>query len=246
MRNPTKSYFICFTVRSGSSLLCQLLAETNLAGKPQEHFHHNVTPDNPAGDAIFDYAGYVQGLFDKWTTPNGVFGAKVGGGQWRDTIRRIRTIDGYQDKSPYDAIHDLFPNLHYIWLTRRNKIRQAVSHWMAIQSGRWGAFQSVSNPDPEYNFEAIDTLAQELLFREAVWADYFADNDIVPHVVVYEDYTQNTVETVRKVFDFLNIDLPDGFVIPEPKYQRLANSLSEDWVERYSKEKQESWWTTFY
>ncbi len=242
----TKSYFICFTVRSGSSLLCQLLAETQIAGTPQEHFHHNLGPDNPQGDDIPDYQEYIDGLFDQYTTPNGVYGAKVGGGQWKHLISRVKSMTGNQNKSSYDAIHDLFPDLHYIWLTRRNKVRQAVSHWMAIQSGRWGSQQSATNLEPEYNFNAIDSLAQELFIREAVWGDYFAQNKIVPHVVVYEDYIQNTTQAVEDILDFLNIDRPAGFTMPEPKHERLANSLSEEWVQRYRKEKQSEWWTTFY
>jgi len=242
----TKSYFICFTVRSGSSLLCQLLAETNLAGKPQEHFHHNITPENPQGDDIPDYAAYIDQLLDQWTTPNGVFGAKVGGGQWHHLTRHVRRIDGYANMPLSDAMAGLFPDLHYIWLTRRNKVRQAVSHWMAIQSGRWGSFHEATNPDPEYKFEAIDYLTQELVMREAVWADYFADYHIIPHIVVYEDFVQKKAETVRGIFDFLNIETADDFSVPEPKHTRLANSLSEEWVQRYRKEKQAEWWTTFY
>lgn len=243
---PSKTYFICFTVRSGSTLLCQLLAETNLAGKPQEHFHHNLSPDKPQGDVIPDYQAYIDGLFDQWTTPNGIWGAKIGGGQWNNFIRHVKSIDGNQDKSAHESLHQAFPNLQYIWLTRRNKIRQAVSHWMAITSGRWESYNPATNPEPEYKFEAIDYLAQELLFREAVWADYFAKHKITPHTIVYEDYVRDTDKTVRDIFDFLEIDVPEGFSVPQPRHERLANSLSEEWVQRYREEKQEKWWITFY
>lgn len=36
--NPTLSYLVCATPRSGSTLLCAALGDTELAGKPAEHF----------------------------------------------------------------------------------------------------------------------------------------------------------------------------------------------------------------
>ena len=38
MANEIKSYLICATPRSGSSLLCEALRNTGLAGKPDEYF----------------------------------------------------------------------------------------------------------------------------------------------------------------------------------------------------------------
>src|SRR4051812_29575810 len=38
MSTPTASYLICATPRSGSTLLCDLLARTGVAGAPEEYF----------------------------------------------------------------------------------------------------------------------------------------------------------------------------------------------------------------
>ena len=74
-----KSYFICFTVRSGSTMLCQLRSDTGLAGNPKEHFYHNISPDNPTGDEIADYQACLIRVLPEDTTSSGVFGSKVGG-----------------------------------------------------------------------------------------------------------------------------------------------------------------------
>lgn len=242
----TQSYFICFTVRSGSTLLCQLLTDTGLAGTPKEHLYHDIRPDNPQGESIPDYKAFLSNILTEDTTPNGVFGTKVGGGVWHDFIRRLRTIDNIMNKPLDEALNQLFPNLHYLWLTRRNKVRQAVSHWMAIQSGRWHSPNHASNPQPEYNFDAIDHLVQELVIREAVWGDYFATHHITPHVVVYEDFIQDKQQTIHNILDYLDIDRSESFTINAPTYQRLANDLSETWVQRYRAEKQQDWWATFW
>ena len=35
---PTDTYLICATQRSGSTLLCELLKQTGVAGRPEEYF----------------------------------------------------------------------------------------------------------------------------------------------------------------------------------------------------------------
>ena len=244
---PTlKSYFICFTVRSGSTVLCELLARTNIAGKPQEHFNHNINPINPKGDTIPDYRQFISQTLANSTTPNGVFGTKIGGGVWHDFVRRLNTIEEVSGQ-PFDqTLAQFFPDLHFIWLTRRNKVRQAVSHWMAIQSGRWHSPDSIQNDSPQYQFNAIDHLVQELVIREAVWGDYFSQNNITPHIVVYEDFIRDMEYTVRGILNFLNIDIPAGFKVQPPHFQRTANTLSEAWVQRYREEKQADWWAKFW
>lgn len=242
----SKSYFICFTVRSGSAVLCELLSRTNLAGKPGEHFYHNIVPDNPQGDIISDYAAYIEKLKTDTSTANGVFGAKIGGGYWHDFTRRLRAIDESNTQPLNEQLEQHFPDLRYIWLTRRNKVRQAVSHWMAIQSGRWHSPNEISNPNPEYKFESIDYLVQELIMRDAVWADYFTQHQIVPHVIVYEDFVPQKEATIRGIFDFLDIELPSSYTLPDSMHKPTANALSEEWVQRYRAEKQQDWWTTFW
>ena len=48
---PLRSYLVCATPRSGSTLLCHLLAQTGLAGRPEEYFEalrHSGIPRRPA------------------------------------------------------------------------------------------------------------------------------------------------------------------------------------------------------
>src|ERR1700759_375295 len=38
VRPPNRAYLVCATPRSGSTLLCELLRSTGVAGRPLEHF----------------------------------------------------------------------------------------------------------------------------------------------------------------------------------------------------------------
>jgi LPS sulfotransferase NodH len=105
--NPTNSYLICTTPRSGSTLLCEMLAGTGVAGRPDEYFQQLRATglpmtardylDGVAADLVphpghettleqhtlYDprrFAGfeeYVEWVLRRATTPNGVFAAKI-------------------------------------------------------------------------------------------------------------------------------------------------------------------------
>ncbi len=244
--SATRSYFICFTVRSGSSLLCQLLTDTGLAGRPEECFYHNSSPEKPSGDAIANYESTIADALKAHSTANGVFGSKIGGGYWRDFTRRVLGIEVLAGLPLPKALDRCFPGLRYIHLTRRNRVRQAVSHWLAIQTGRWSSLQSATNPAPRYDFAAIDTLLGELAFREAVWADYFAHNGIIPLQVVYEDFVQQREATILRILDYLQIGRPADFQVPPARHQPVGGDLAEAWAQRFRKEKQAQFWTAFW
>jgi trehalose 2-sulfotransferase len=47
---PSRSYLVCATPRSGSTLVCQALKETGVAGRPEEYFEaleHSGRPRRP-------------------------------------------------------------------------------------------------------------------------------------------------------------------------------------------------------
>src|SRR3954451_25387243 len=48
--NPERSYLVCATPRSGSTLVCHALGETGVAGRPEEDFEalrHSGSPRRP-------------------------------------------------------------------------------------------------------------------------------------------------------------------------------------------------------
>jgi trehalose 2-sulfotransferase len=247
---PHTSYLVYATVRSGSSLLCEALKNSGLAGRPEEYFWHGLENDtfyqgyNPA-----DYAQYVRYVVESTATSNGVFGAKMMGGYLHSFVRRLRQSATYADPAValVDIMADLFPNLKAIWLTRRNKVRQAVSWWTTVQSDQWS---SAHPSDPtarlEYNFEAIDHLVQELVMREAALQEHFTECGIKPFVIVYEEFHDAYQETAVATLDYLEIATPAGRTFGERSLQKQANTLSEEWVQRYRQEKQANWRTRFW
>ena len=130
---PKLSYTIWFTQRTGSTLLCQALAATGKAGKPNEWLHHWVN------DHRLDVpAGLQQRLWESGSTSNGVFGLKHSFsesqfGELIELFHRFPTCPPEETNRVRIWDH-AFPNHKHIFMTRRNKVRLAVSWWKAIKT----------------------------------------------------------------------------------------------------------------
>jgi LPS sulfotransferase NodH len=244
---PTLSYWICSTPRVGSTLLSHLLASTGVAGKPEEFFlEENVEIKKDRwGVELFDE--YLNAVLQKGSSPNGVFGVKMSPGVvFRYLEDQIRTIPkwSHDDLSIYEMLNSVFPNLKFIWLTRRNKVRQAVSWWKAAQSSEWGRFkdeESRVQGKLEYVFESIDHLFNESAMLDASWQDHFDNWNVHPLTLVYEDYVNDLKGTVEEVLSYSGIDDAYEFQSSKIRMAIQANRLSEEWVQWYKEEKQREW-----
>jgi LPS sulfotransferase NodH len=242
---PHTSYFICTTPRSGSSLLCNALTSTEIAGNPDEYFGKD---DQPAWNKMWKPAAsnseHLNRVFREATTANGVCGVKVFivDGYMDDYLfdftRKASELPQYEGRamSPPELLSDLFPNLHYIWLTRRDKVRQAVSLFKALQTKIWISFRRRENRVPQpaaYDFNRIHRCLQYLVLQEAGWQEYFTSASMTPLTIVYEDFVNEYEETIWRVLDYLGLEHPDGLRLPLPFLVKQADDESEEWVQRY-------------
>jgi trehalose 2-sulfotransferase len=236
-----RSFFICATPRSGSSLLCEALEFTRIAGRPREFFEPKYEPDWFARLGIASDAEYVRKFQAAGATPNGVFGAKLHWHQFLHLQTRLLKLDG-TGANGLELVRDTFPDLKFLFLTRRDKVRQAVSYDKALRFDCWHSLGRVSPGDPEssatsapmdFNFDQIDRWVRQFTTDETNWCRYFEAVGIEPFDVVYEDFVENYEETVRNILRFLEISIPEGMIVTPPRLRKLADEVSEDWACRY-------------
>jgi trehalose 2-sulfotransferase len=249
---PRQSYILWFSQRVGSTLLAQTLEDTAIAGRPREWL-------NVPGDVVAKYgvanAGELRDvLWREATTDNGVLGLKYGmaaGSHARLTEIMAGVLPV---PSPRSAVWQaFFPNCRHIFLTRRNKVRLAVSWWRAIKSNEWhrirqpGPDDAAIRPRPDlrdqYDYDAIEHLLVESNLREAAMQEEFDAWGIVPHTVVYEDMIAAYATTVRAVLEAIDAPARDHIEIPPPAHDKIADAIAEDWVQRFRRERQATWRT---
>lgn len=212
MTEPTSSYILWFSQRVGSTVLAQALEDTGIAGRPREWLNVDL------GD---DAVALKQTLWAH--AANGVLGMKYG--MHAGHHARVIALLG----SSWDAV---FPRCKHVFMTRRDKVRLAVSWWRAIKTGEWHRPRDVA-PIPAvdaYDYDAIAHLVLEASVREADILAQLAEWNVVPYPVVYEDLVADFAGTVRRLLGFL--ELPD-VTIPAPALSRMADDVSDAWCQRF-------------
>jgi LPS sulfotransferase NodH len=218
---PHTSYIVCSLPRSGSSLLCDVLAGTELAGAPTEYFDGKQMEAFEREWGVTGIEEYLAALRDRKTSPNGVFGLKAHLHQLRDALGE-RDLDGE------------FPGLRLVYIRRRDHVRQGVSWARAIQTGQWASDHPAGVAQPRFDGGEIAGLIERIEREEQQWEELFEARGEEPLRFDYEELAPAPNEAVRRVFEFIGVEVPAGFEAPAPTIARQADALSEEWVRRYS------------
>jgi LPS sulfotransferase NodH len=252
-------YFVCATPRSGSTLLCEALTETGIAGRPREYFEALRGTDLPRqpqeyfsplpadveallprfaqrpDPQLADYAAYLDDVRAEATTPNGVFAAKLMWGYFGEFVARLRELPAYAHAGGVlETMDAAFPGARYVEVLRRGKVEQAVSLWTAIQTQSWRAGDGgAALADPVYHRGALEHLVSHLAEHERAWSAFFDSARVRPLVVVYEDLVADWEPTLRRVLAFLEIEGAEDVELPRPPLARQSDDRSRAWVERY-------------
>jgi len=243
---PHLSYTIWFSQRTGSTLLCTALETMGVAGIPKEWF--NCKPDLLEHFKIDTHAELQEHLWHGASTENGVVGINHSFHEPHFS-QLIQTLSKFPACLPQETNRariweHVFPNHKHIFMTRRNKVRLAVSWWKAIQSHVWhiehGEQAKQVGLSDAYSFDAITHLYMECSMREAGIQEFFTEGNIVPLVIVYEDFIQKYDQTILNILDYLEVDT-SCIAVPPPPLDPTADSVSEEWIQRFREERQEGW-----
>lgn len=263
------SYIVCSTQRSGSTYLCQLLGSTGVAGRPEEYFEARAETGLPPHPAYFlaglrrtgagirddlrqtdappysdlrtvrDWAAHLDRTFRAGTTDNGVFGAKLMWNQLPDIEQHAAALREYAGLGRVELLERLFDRPHYVWLRRRDKVRQAISLWRALQTRTW----RLEHPDSHgsepvlvYSFEGIDHLRRRLTADDDAWGRFFEDHRIPCLELTYEeDVAPDPGAAVARTLEFLEIGLPSRWR-PAARTVRQSDGLNDEWDAAYHRD----------
>jgi LPS sulfotransferase NodH len=246
----TKSYLVIATPRSGSTLLGQGLQASGVAGEPREFFGHKMahwmerwnTPELPA---------YVAQLQKRRSSSNGVFGAKLLYGQLLHLQKTAQQHPDLADLSGGDLLRQLFPDVHILWATRNDKLRQAISWFKARQTGVWGQSRGAEEPklgrawrlgdeplqpgELAFDYAGIAALLQQAETEDAAIGAWLAEAGFTPYRVVYEEFAPRYSDATAEILDWMGIAHPP-LNLPDPRTVRLADDRTDEWVERFRQE----------
>jgi len=240
------AYVICAIQRSGSFLLCEALKNTGLAGMPEEYFLYHEGGENwengwwARQHGVTSRSAFLELVLAKGTTGNGVFGTKLMWNYFPQVISHFQEMPAYQGLGATEILPKLLPNLHYIWMVRQDKVKQAVSWAVAAQTNIYASWQAEDQSAPElvFDFEQIDLLYNLIVAGEVGWQSFFERCGVVSLQVVYEELVEAYEATALRILDYLDVAYPPDLLFGERKMKKQATELNERWAEKYREMKQ--------
>lgn len=255
-------YIVAATPRSGSTLLCELLKASGIAGRPNEDFQAQRATsrarqprqyfDGAAGDFLqrlaptdpgtpetdAEFAAKLQASFHNSTTDNGVYGTKVMWSYFDQLGERLATLPGLADASLPEALEATYPGLRFVQIQRGDKIGQAISLWTAVQTLTWrdeGGHEhgAGSGEEPFYDFAAIDHLVGLQTAHEDAWTAWLDEHSFPVHRVIYEELAEDPQARVLEVIRWLDVPGASEAVVPPPTMRKQSSGRSEEWAARY-------------
>lgn len=215
-------YLICSAQRTGSNLLCDLLAQTGEAG-----IRH-------VNDGHF-FLGTGEGLkektitdVDEWftsyaTTPNGVQGCK-GSFEYFDELHAY---------CGYEMVEYLLQSFtHFIYLRRADIVAQAISWALAAQTKQFSSLAPNPAQPAEYNYHLITYFMGRIEAQYKRFEVFFEQYAIVPLVLTFEEWTPDFEEVIGDIFTYLNIP-PAESINLQPTLERQLDPRKQEWKALY-------------
>lgn len=251
MTDTFRAYIICGTPRSGSTLLCEMLARSGLAGRPHSYFREpdiaywaeqwGVALSDGIETAAFDRA-YLAAMREAGSAGTGIFGLRIMYSSLVHARLRLERATGTQGEVA-ELLQAAFGPLLYIHLSRGDKLGQAVSLVRAEQTGLWhlNADGSVleggrEQPEPVYDGVRIGVVLDELESDDRAWERFFAEQGIAPLRLTYEGVTAAPQRALGEIFAALGLDPVAAETIAVPT-AKMADAVSREWVERFRRER---------
>jgi LPS sulfotransferase NodH len=239
------SYLVCATPRSGSTLLCEGLKATGVAGRPEEYFEAlpaTGRPRTPADylDGLDDPEAHAL-LGDSPPPDPPPYSSRLDGASLQDHLARVRawgtTPNGvFGAKVMWGHVDDpaaLVRDARYVWVRRHDTVRQAVSLWRAMQTQSW---RSDASPGGHavYSFSALRHLVDLLASHDAAWVRFFARVPVLE--LTYAEIARDLAGALERTLAYLGIERPPDWPPALPPMRRQADALSEQWAEAYARD----------
>lgn len=225
-----RTFFVCSTPRTGSTMLGDLLADTGLVGRADEYFGEAFRQEIVPGLSRRGFDDYLVEC-TRHARGTGVLGIKLHWDQVEVFLYLLRLRRGLGGSSDREVIEAVFPAPRFVSMTREDTLAQAVSWWKSMTTGKWTDGQPPTG-EPMFDAEGIAVRIRRIEEHTAAWRRWFESNRIEPLRVTYEQLAADPTATARRVLAFVGVDVPAGLAVA-PRTERQADAVNADWIRRY-------------
>lgn len=117
----------------------------------------------------------------------------------------------------------------WVRITREDELSQAISFVRAAQTESWNS-NMATKAEPVYDTDAITSALSRISNENADWDVYFAQHNITPLHITYEQLTREMDFTIKRVMSFIDSPVES---VPKPRTKKQADSMNDEWAERF-------------
>lgn len=220
VEKPSKILIIASTGRCGSHMLGHALHKTNSFGFPLEYTNPSNLAEWKKRLEIDDFQGVMTEIQRRRTSPNGVFGIKI-------HYPHIKQFGGFAN------LVKLFPNAHYVLLSRKDALKQAVSLSMASQTGVWISGQKPVNDNPTYDFEHIDKCLRQTILNNSSWRYTLAASGCNYIEMDFDQVCNNPVQSIENIASFVGIEIEPNEIPKEQVTKKQGKGINKEWAMKF-------------
>jgi LPS sulfotransferase NodH len=194
------------------------MTNAGIFGIPHEYLNPNVVASGHwhqkfEHDGELSVGAYVEWLKKSFRTSNGVFGAKL-------------LYEDIEHFGHFPTVRNLLRESVVIHLTRRSKLKQAISYYFAEKTGQWVSSDPEKFPADQvtFDFEAIKGHLWRSVSQDIRWLEYFEAEGLKYVQVVHEDVSRNPTSFMEALCDNLGIPIVDFEVKTNINEQRKSSS----------------------
>ena len=233
MQEPPRSYVLCGTPSTGSTLLCSLLYSTGILGRPESYFRE---PDEVAwatrfglateGGRVRDYRAFVSAARSAGTSDNGVFGVRI---MWGSLERVIGGLGGVPGEPDLPILEEALGPLTFVHLRREDVTEQAVSWCRAEQTGYWQQ-GDVAIREPHQDIPRMELLMETIRTHNAAWRAWFDAQGVEPLSITYEQLVGDRRRVIQGIASKMAVELPSDWR-PQSPHRKQADEFNRVWAD---------------
>jgi LPS sulfotransferase NodH len=209
--------FLCFTNRTGSNHLAELLAATGAINEASEALNHDELIAL-ADRARLPSVAACLGALMRWNAVAGRFATKLG-------LAHLPVL------AESGLLQACLARARFIVIEREDKLDQAISYEIARQTGAWAAFQPAGPHPPRFSAPRIAAQRDAFIRQHRQLDSFLAANGIVPLRVTYEALRADPLAALAPLA--AAIGLPPPAPPAAPRFTRQANARNAEWRARF-------------
>jgi LPS sulfotransferase NodH len=220
LTEPNKLIIVAFVPRSGSNYLCDMLHRCGDLGTLMEYY--------------FPY-DFAERIID-WDSRTNEF-ERINKKRITNELSWFLQVlqrgglkcTWHSHQKMIEEVGDILTTIEtkYIYLRRRDKLRQAISWYRANINQQWTSKIRKERPDPPYDKKEIEKRLGYIEFDEQHWGEFFRNKEHLE--LFYEDLNY---ETVKQYEAYTGLKRKRERSL-DSEYTIQRDKLTEEWVEKY-------------